>query len=118
MSRESYRLVWAGLSFAKNLPSPLNTPCVIQVVRVSGTIRKCEEAAIQYATEVMRKASRDARAGAKSTVGGGKQAAGGEIHGAAAQAVQAPVLETPLDVMDVDDETNDGLLHESDSSDN
>lgn len=59
VSRESYRLVWAALSFAKQLPNPLNTPCVIQVVRVSGTIRKSEEAAVETATEVMRKAARD-----------------------------------------------------------
>lgn len=115
MSRESYRLVWAGLSFATHLPSPLKTQCVIQVLRVSGTIRKCEEAAIQYATEVMRKASRDASA--RSTVGSDKPAMGTKTHAAAVQALQAPVAKTRSNVIDVDDESDDGLIYESESSD-
>lgn len=42
------------------LPKPLNTPCVFQVLRVSGTIRKSEEAAIRLAINTVRKATRDA----------------------------------------------------------
>ena len=64
VSRECYRLVWGALSFATQLPKPLNAPCVIQVLRVSGTIRKSEEAAIRLAIGAVRKATRDANGGA------------------------------------------------------
>jgi ribonuclease P/MRP protein subunit POP5 len=49
VARDHYRLVWATLAFVTRLPKPLNTPCVIQVVRNSGTIRKAEEEAIRRA---------------------------------------------------------------------
>ncbi|KAJ9644578.1 RNA-binding protein pop5 [Coniosporium tulheliwenetii] len=51
VTRSHYRLVWAALSFVTKLPRPLDTPCVIHVVRVSGTIRKAEEEAIRRARE-------------------------------------------------------------------
>jgi ribonuclease P/MRP protein subunit POP5 len=60
VSRECYRLVWGALSFATQLPKPLSTPCVFQVLRVSGTIRKSEEAAIRLAIGAVRKATKDA----------------------------------------------------------
>ncbi|KAF2838764.1 hypothetical protein M501DRAFT_912883, partial [Patellaria atrata CBS 101060] len=46
ISRQHYRLVWAALSFMTKLPKPIDTPCVIRVIRVSGTIKKVEEEAI------------------------------------------------------------------------
>jgi ribonuclease P/MRP protein subunit POP5 len=49
VSRAHYRLVWAALTFTTKLPNPVNEPCVIQVVRVSGTIKKAEEEAIRRA---------------------------------------------------------------------
>ena len=64
VSRECYRLVWGALSFSTKLPKPVNTPCVFQVLRVSGTIRKSEEAAIRLAISTMRKATRDANGNA------------------------------------------------------
>ncbi|KAK8250038.1 Rpp14/Pop5 family-domain-containing protein [Phyllosticta capitalensis] len=49
VARSHYRLVWAALSFLTRLPDPVNQSCVVQVVRVSGTIRKAEEEAIRRA---------------------------------------------------------------------
>jgi ribonuclease P/MRP protein subunit POP5 len=52
-------MVWAALSFTTHLPlKPANLPCVIQVVRVSGTIRKAEEEAIRRARLQIRLAQR------------------------------------------------------------
>jgi ribonuclease P/MRP protein subunit POP5 len=46
------------LSFATSLPKPVSQPCVFQVVRVSGTIRKAEEEAIRRARITIRRAQR------------------------------------------------------------
>lgn len=52
-------MVWAALSFTTHLPlKSANLPCVIQVVRVSGTIRKAEEEAIRRARLQIRLAQR------------------------------------------------------------
>jgi hypothetical protein len=52
-------MVWAALSFTTHLPlKSSNLPCVIQVVRVSGTIRKAEEEAIRRARLQIRLAQR------------------------------------------------------------
>ena len=53
VSRSHYRLAWAALSFMTLLPSPVSRPCVMRVVRVSGTIKKAEEEAIRRARESM-----------------------------------------------------------------
>jgi len=49
--RNHHRLVWAALTHFTELPSPRRgepgKPCVIRVVRVSGTIRKAEEELIR-----------------------------------------------------------------------
>lgn len=54
--RNHHRLVWAALTHIQTLPSrhkaASETPCVVRVVRVSGTIRKAEE-------ELIRRAKRD-----------------------------------------------------------
>ncbi|KAF2690436.1 hypothetical protein K458DRAFT_289773 [Lentithecium fluviatile CBS 122367] len=47
--REHYQMVWAALTFVTKLPKPANTPVVVKVVRVSGTIRKAEEEVIRRA---------------------------------------------------------------------
>lgn len=57
MTRAHYRLVWAALSFITRLPQPIEEPCVIQVVRVSGTIRKAEEEAIRRAKATILRAT-------------------------------------------------------------
>lgn len=61
VSRDHYRLVWGALSFATRLPKPLDQPCVFQVVRVSGTIRKAEEEAIRRARISIRQAQKAAK---------------------------------------------------------
>ncbi|TKA65119.1 hypothetical protein B0A55_10165 [Friedmanniomyces simplex] len=61
VSREHYRLVWAALTFTTRLPRPVDQPCVIQVVRVSGTIRKAEEEAIRRAGLSIRRAEAAAK---------------------------------------------------------
>lgn len=53
-------MVWAALTFTTRLPKPVDEPCVIQVVRVSGTIRKSEEAAIRLARQSIKRAQRQA----------------------------------------------------------
>lgn len=58
VSRDHYRLVWGALSFVTKLPRPVEQSCVIQVVRVSGTIRKAEEEAIRRAKASIMKAQR------------------------------------------------------------
>ncbi|KAI4741842.1 hypothetical protein E4T50_07743 [Aureobasidium sp. EXF-12298] len=57
VSRAHYRLVWAALSFVTRLPRPVDQACVIQVVRVSGTIRKAEEEAIRRAKAAILRAT-------------------------------------------------------------
>lgn len=73
VARAHYRLVWAALTFATRLPKPLDEPCVIQVVRVSGTIKKSEEEAIRRARLMILRAQRP-KNGAR-TVGGVGEAA-------------------------------------------
>jgi ribonuclease P/MRP protein subunit POP5 len=68
VSRDHYRLVWAALTFTTRLPKPVDQACVIQVVRVSGTIRKSEEAAIRLARQSIRRAQKQASQGKVPTV--------------------------------------------------
>lgn len=51
-------MVWAALTFTTKLPKPIDEACVIQVVRVSGTIKKAEEEAIRRARAVIVRAQR------------------------------------------------------------
>ncbi|MCJ1268309.1 hypothetical protein MMC22_008197 [Lobaria immixta] len=87
-ARAHYRLVWAALSFMTQLPgssSPSSTasrPCVFRVVRVSGTIKKCEEEAIKQARAAILRAKREE--------GGGNDDEGGLLH-----AVLGPFEEDP-----------------------
>ncbi|EOD43571.1 putative rpp14 pop5 family protein [Neofusicoccum parvum UCRNP2] len=60
VARNHYRLVWAALTFTARLPHPVNQDCVVQVVRVSGTIRKAEEEAIRRAKQAILQARRTA----------------------------------------------------------
>jgi len=60
VTRDHYRLVWAALTYITRLPHPIEQDCVIQVVRVSGTIKKSEEEAIRRARAAILKASRTA----------------------------------------------------------
>jgi ribonuclease P/MRP protein subunit POP5 len=54
--RDHVRLLWAALSFVTKLPKPFDDPCVVHVVRNSGTIRLAEEEAIKRAKIFVRRA--------------------------------------------------------------
>ena len=59
VSRAHYRIAWAALSFMNMVPVKNGRSCIFQVVRVSGTIRKAEEAAIRGAREIILRARRE-----------------------------------------------------------
>lgn len=73
-------MVWAALSFVTKLPKPLDQACVIQVVRVSGTIKKSEEEAVRRARLVILRAQREqsGRPNPASLSGRGKEEDGME----------------------------------------
>ncbi|CDO55859.1 hypothetical protein DV113_002424 [Geotrichum candidum] len=50
VAREKVRLVWAALSYIQRLD---NRPVIVRVVRVSGTVKKCEQAAIKRDLELI-----------------------------------------------------------------
>ena len=62
-SRAHFRIVWSALAFMTQLPRTSKQdspqPCVMQVVRVSGTIKKAEEEAIRRARAAMLRAKRE-----------------------------------------------------------
>src|ERR1700761_7973522 len=74
VSRDHYRMVWAALTFTTQLPNAISQECVIQVVRVSGTIKKAEEEAIRRARLSIQRARREANPH-KSTDASGSQPA-------------------------------------------
>lgn len=65
-------MVWAALTYMTHLPKISKQaalrPCVMQVVRVSGTIRKAEEEAIRRAKEMILKAKQDIQDGVSSSL--------------------------------------------------
>ncbi|KAJ4352573.1 RNA-binding protein pop5 [Didymosphaeria variabile] len=65
--REHYEMVWAALTLTTKLPRPVDTPIVIKVVRVSGTIRKAEEEVIRRAKGIIRRA-KEMEAGKKDLI--------------------------------------------------
>ncbi|EWC47933.1 hypothetical protein DRE_02815 [Drechslerella stenobrocha 248] len=60
ITRDNYRLLWATLTFMRELSGQ---PVVIKVARVSGTIRKAEVEAVKLAEETIRRVRREERAG-------------------------------------------------------
>jgi ribonuclease P/MRP protein subunit POP5 len=102
--RSHYRLIWAALSFITKIPlpspssnnynynntnrnasneQPRDRPCVVQVVRVSGTIKKAEEEAIRRARIVIARARRmeEKRRGGVAVGGEGLVEEDGEVGG-------------------------------------
>ena len=71
VTRAHYRLVWAALTYITRLPRPIEQPCVFQVVRVSGTIRKSEEEAIRRAKASILRAHKAAETGEADGLGAG-----------------------------------------------
>lgn len=79
VARAHYRMVWAALSFMTCLPlKSADLPCVIQVVRVSGTIRKAEEEAIRRARLQIRLAQQSSGGEANAAVKSVDHAVDGE----------------------------------------
>jgi ribonuclease P/MRP protein subunit POP5 len=68
VSRDHWQMVAAALCYVTQLPKPFNLPCVVQVVCVSGTIRKSEEEAIRRARQAVRRASMAAGPGTQSFI--------------------------------------------------
>ncbi|KAF2708971.1 hypothetical protein K504DRAFT_380718 [Pleomassaria siparia CBS 279.74] len=66
-----YQMVWAALTYMTKLPKPINTPVVVQVVRVSGTIKKAEMEVIRRAKEIILRAKIEQRGGADNATGDG-----------------------------------------------
>lgn len=60
-------MVWAALTFITKLPRPVDTPVVVKVVRVSGTIKKAEEEVIRAAKLIIRRA-KAAEAGTRDQI--------------------------------------------------
>ncbi|KAL9000104.1 MAG: hypothetical protein Q9169_001179 [Polycauliona sp. 2 TL-2023] len=64
-SRANYQIVWAALTYMTHLPRLPDQeklqPCVMQVVRVSGTIRKAEEEVIRRARAAILRARRESQ---------------------------------------------------------
>lgn len=81
VARDHYRMVWSALTFTTRLPKPVDQPCVMQVVRVSGTIKKAEEEAIQRARISIRRAQRASKRAGVATVGGTVAGAEGGVDG-------------------------------------
>jgi ribonuclease P/MRP protein subunit POP5 len=135
VSRSHYRLIWAALSFITKLPSPSSNshnssnihsssrnstgqdfrsnpteqnsrPCVIQVIRISGTIKKAEEEAIRQARAVIARARRAAGRG------GGKGVGIGGLGGEGGAVVEEAGIESDDYGDGDDDDEDDGGLRE------
>lgn len=61
--RDHYEMVWAALTYVTHLPKPIDIPVVMQVVRVSGTIKKAEEEVIQRSQQIIKRAKAWDRSG-------------------------------------------------------
>ncbi|OQO09554.1 hypothetical protein B0A48_04956 [Cryoendolithus antarcticus] len=101
VARAHYRLVWAALTFITNLPKPLSQPCVVQVVRVSGTIRKAEEEAIRRARLAIRQAQ---RVGGDGIIAGGVAGRHGAVDEDEEMGMEGGIEDLDDDEMDDDEE--------------
>ncbi|QYS93976.1 Ribonuclease P [Trichoderma simmonsii] len=52
-NRAHYQLLWSALTFMDRVPVKDGRPCIFRVVRVSGTIRKIEEIAVERARKLI-----------------------------------------------------------------
>ncbi len=88
--RQHYRIVWAALTYINELPGVRRgvpgKQCVVQVVGVSGTIRKSEE-------ELLRRARKDL-VRAKAEEQGAEADVLGRVLGGSGNATAAPVVES------------------------
>lgn len=100
--RQHFRLVWAACTYVTTMPGErrgTTIPCVVQVVRVSGTIRKSEE-------ELLRRSKRDivrAKAWEEST--GSSHGILSKIMGSNAKAISnAQLAAGPESIISEEDE--------------
>ncbi|KAF2473823.1 uncharacterized protein BDR25DRAFT_341083 [Lindgomyces ingoldianus] len=93
--RAHYQMVWAALTFMTKLPGPVDTPVVVKVVRVSGTIKKLEEEVIRRAKKIIERA---------------KMVEGSiEVGGSTVDIVKAVKRRTEDQVLvEIDEESSDG----------
>ncbi|MCJ1249793.1 hypothetical protein MMC30_007019 [Trapelia coarctata] len=72
--RSNYQLIWSTITYITHLPKTSRgsqpRPCVMKVIRVSGTIRKAEEEAIRRARADILKARREVGDGAAGDLEG------------------------------------------------
>ncbi|KAK6497634.1 hypothetical protein TWF481_012039 [Arthrobotrys musiformis] len=112
ITRDNYRTLWAALTYIREL---CGQPAVIKVVRVSGTIRKAEVAAVKLAEEAIRKVKREVRGENNSSVGvkgsGDKKGVAGMFVGGTGKPVQAATIDDDDEqdemVVDIVDSEND-----------
>jgi ribonuclease P/MRP protein subunit POP5 len=62
-------MVWAALTYITKLPKPIDTPVVVKVVRVSGTIKKAEMEVIRRAKDIILRAKIEQRQGSGAGIG-------------------------------------------------
>ena len=105
VSRDHYRLVWAALTFTTRLPKPVDQACVMQVVRVSGTIKKAEEEAIRRARMSIKRAQWQATGPKVRTANTGASALRDEVEQVEDDMSFADGIEDPDEPGDVDDES-------------
>ena len=108
--RQHFRIVWASLTYMTDLPGvrrgEAGKRCVVQVVRVSGTIRKSEE-------ELLRRAKQDL-VRAKAAEDGVGSAIFGRLSGPSAPTSARTVDQIEENIMDVHDEDEDEAENVSD----
>ncbi|KAL8822198.1 MAG: hypothetical protein Q9191_007060 [Dirinaria sp. TL-2023a] len=116
-SRDNYRLVWAALTFTTHLPKPSPQgrakPCVIRVVRVSGTIRKSEEEAVRRARAAILKA----KSGAMESATEHLEAIFGPFDGARKPGVSGRREQATARIEDDDDDDGEELESGEDEDD-
>ncbi|GFP53670.1 hypothetical protein ACSS6W_001243 [Trichoderma asperelloides] len=67
-NRAHYQLLWSALTFMDRVPVKDGRPCIFRVVRVSGTIRKIEEVAVERARKLILAAKAEASAHPQSSL--------------------------------------------------
>lgn len=109
ITRENYRILWAALTFINEL---YGQPAVFRVVRVSGTIRKAEVAAIKLSEETIRKVKKEAKGGS-----GGKDVVSRFASTSKGTASKQPTVEDEEDLPEMDMEMVDIVDSDVDGDD-
>lgn len=67
-NRAHYQLLWSALTFMDHVPVKDGRSCIFRVVRVSGTIRKIEEIAVERARRLILAAKAEASSHPQSSL--------------------------------------------------